>query len=90
MTIYYEELKSELEDSQGRRRLTIELLDCFVANQKRMDKIEFHWMGLSPTEKVEFHQAMTLEFNNWKKYQGLRPVPTSEVKDPADAIRCRW
>eukprot|EP00959_Pyramimonas_sp_CCMP1952_P317133 6637343-Pyramimonas_sp.AAC.1 len=33
---------------------------------------------------------MTREVTNWKEHKGLRPVPTSEVKDPADMIRCRW
>eukprot|EP00959_Pyramimonas_sp_CCMP1952_P139977 2929302-Pyramimonas_sp.AAC.1 len=59
--------KSELEDSQVRRRLTTQLLDCFVANQRRKDNIEFHWKGLSPTEKVEFHWAMTVEVKHWKQ-----------------------
>eukprot|EP00959_Pyramimonas_sp_CCMP1952_P096072 2008834-Pyramimonas_sp.AAC.1 len=27
---------------------------------------------------------------NWKQYKGLKPVPASEVKDPAGVIRCRW
>ncbi|CAK0856560.1 unnamed protein product [Prorocentrum cordatum] len=83
MTIYNAVLKSELEDSQGRRRLTTPLLDCFVA---RKDNSEFHWKSLSPTEKVGFRRAMTQKANNWKQYQGLRPVPMSEVKGPADAM----
>ncbi|CAK0877495.1 unnamed protein product, partial [Prorocentrum cordatum] len=34
--------------------------------------------------------AMTKEVANWKQCKGLRRVPVSEVKDPADVIRCRW
>ncbi|CAK0880367.1 unnamed protein product, partial [Prorocentrum cordatum] len=90
MMVYYEMVKSELADSQGGRRLTSQMLDCFVANQKRKDKIEFHWGKLSPSEKTEFRQAMTKEVANWKQHTGLRRVPVSEVKDPADVIRCRW
>ncbi|CAK0889471.1 unnamed protein product, partial [Prorocentrum cordatum] len=87
MTVYFEMLKSELADSQGGRRLASQMLDCFVANQKRKDKIEFHRGKLSPSEKVEFQAAMTKEVIYWKQYKGLRPVPASEVKNPADAIR---
>ncbi|CAK0860660.1 unnamed protein product [Prorocentrum cordatum] len=90
MTAYFEMVKSELADSQGGRRLTSQILDCFVANQKRKDKIEFHWGKLSPSEKAEFRKAMTKEVANWKQYKGLRRVPVSEIKDPADVIRCRW
>ncbi|CAK0904869.1 unnamed protein product, partial [Prorocentrum cordatum] len=75
MTVYFEMVKSELAGSQGGRRLTCQMLDCFVANQKR---------------KAEFRKAMTKEVPNWKQYKGLRRVPASEIKDPADVIRCRW
>ncbi|CAK0814132.1 unnamed protein product [Prorocentrum cordatum] len=90
MTVYFEMLKSELTDSQGGRRLTSQMVDCFVANPKRKDKIEFHWGKLSPSEKVEFRAAMTKEVTKWNQYKGLRPVPASEVKDPAGVIKCRW
>ncbi|CAK0911327.1 unnamed protein product, partial [Prorocentrum cordatum] len=90
MTVYFEMVKSELADSQGGHRLTSQMLDCSVANQKRKDKIEFHWGKLSPSEKAEFRNAMPKEVANWKQCKGLRRVPVSEVKDPADVIRCRW
>ncbi|CAK0846211.1 unnamed protein product [Prorocentrum cordatum] len=39
---------------------------------------------------AEFRKAMTKEVANWKQYKGLRRAPASEVKDPADVIRCHW
>ena len=90
MTVCCEMLKSKQEDSLGRRRLTTQMLDCLFANQKRKDKIEFHWNKLGATEEAEFRGAMDKEVGNWKKYKVLRPVSAHEVKDPADVIRCRW
>ncbi|CAK0906464.1 unnamed protein product [Prorocentrum cordatum] len=61
MICEFDMLKSELTDSEGRRRLTTQTLDCCVANQKRKDKIEFHWSKLSSSKKDEFRKATTKE-----------------------------
>ena len=67
MNVYFEMLKSELEDSEGGRRLATLRLACFMANPQRKDKIEFHWNKLSPAEKAEFRRAMTKEAIHWKQ-----------------------
>ena len=67
MTVYFEMLKSALEDSERGRRLANLMLACFVADQKRRDKIEFHWNKLSPAEKAEFRRAMAKEAIQWKQ-----------------------
>ncbi|CAK0867259.1 unnamed protein product [Prorocentrum cordatum] len=61
-----------------------------VYSEMLKDKIEFHWTKLSAQEEAEFRGARHKEVRNWKRYEGLKPVPMSEVQDPADEIRCHW
>ncbi|CAK0855515.1 unnamed protein product [Prorocentrum cordatum] len=85
MTAYFEMVKSELANSQGGRRLTSQTLDCFVANQKRKDKIEFHWGKLSPSEKAEFRKAMAKEVKDPAEVIRCRWVLTRKSDGAAKA-----
>ncbi|CAK0899034.1 unnamed protein product, partial [Prorocentrum cordatum] len=89
-TVYFEYLQDENPTPDGRRGLMNHILDSFVVNQRRKDKVELTWSKMNATEREEFEAAIAKETNNWVQHQGLRAVPTSRVKDAADVIRARW
>ncbi|CAK0818384.1 unnamed protein product, partial [Prorocentrum cordatum] len=89
-TVYFEYLQDENTTPDGRRGLMSHILDSFVVNQRRKDKVELTWSKMNATEREEFEAAIAKETNNWIQHQGLRAVPISRVKDAADVIRARW
>ncbi|CAK0817744.1 unnamed protein product, partial [Prorocentrum cordatum] len=89
-TTYFEHIKSEGADRSVDNRMMQAVLNSFVANQRRKDKLELSWSKLNTSERAEFEVAISKETDNWLQHRGLRPVPASEVKDSADIIRARW
>ncbi|CAK0837902.1 unnamed protein product, partial [Prorocentrum cordatum] len=89
-TVYFEYLQDENIPPDGRRGLMSHILDSFVVNQRRKDKVELTWSKMNATEREELEAAIAKETNNWIQHQGLRAVPISRVKDAADVIRARW
>ena len=74
----------------GRKHVADKVLNSFLANQRRKDKVELSWSKMNDTERKEFEGAIAKETQNWVKHQGLRAVPATQVQDAADIIRARW
>ena len=73
-------LLDENTTPDGRRGLMNHILDSFVVNQRRKDKVELSWSKMNTSERKEFEGAIAEETSNWVQHQGLRPVPVSRVK----------
>ena len=89
-TIYFQSLVNENTSETGRTNLSDSILNSFLVNQRRKDKVELTWSKMNHSERQEFEGAIAKETQNWIKHEGLRAVPASRVKDAADVIRARW